>query len=234
MSATLDRTTGSQAHEARRTSPALAAALVTMPAVLVAVLVCLPAGADARVLDKHTADAALTAAAAHPLGSWLGLLLVSVLYLLLVPVVFPLVRAVTGRGRRLVVIGYALTVLGSIGLAIENAAVAVALRAAIDPHVAHDAAVSFTIALQREHGPFTPLLWAGLGMFLGPIFLVAAAIRSDAVHWWQGIAVALLVLGMPLSQPGISGIAYLAVVVGGVVVLAALGIGQSRSEGGVR
>jgi hypothetical protein len=209
----------------------LSAALLALPALLVGVLICLPAEADARVLDEKSANSALSAATAHPLGSWLGLLLVSVLYLLLIPVLLPFLHAITGRGRVLAILGYGLCSVGAIGLAMENAAVAVALRAAIDPQVAHDTAVSFTIALQREQGPFTPLLWAGLGMFAGPLLLVAAAVRSTSLHWWQGVLAAILVVGMPLSQPGVSGLVYLGVTVAAVAMLAALHARERADRG---
>lgn len=207
----------------------IGAALVALPAVIVSLLLVLPADADVFVTDEASAEKVLAAVAAHPLGSWLGLLLVSVVYLLMVPALLPLVAAARGRGRALVRSGYVLVVVGAVALAMENAVVAVTLRAADSPEVPHDAAVAFLITLQQDHGPLSPLLWAAAGTFLGPLLLVPGSIFGRNVAWWQGLLAAGMVAGMPLSRPGLTGLAYLAVVLAAV----ASAIGLLRTDRGM-
>lgn len=210
------------------------AALLGLPILVGVVLAVLPPDADLRVVDESSAETVLAAAAAAPLASWIGLLLAATIYVVAVAAVLPLVRATSGRGGRLVRFGYALSVLGALGLAMANAVVGVSLRACIDHTVTHAAAVSFQVSLQQDQGPLLPLFLLGLGTFVGPLVMLVGAIWSPSVTWWQGLIGAALVVGVPVTPPGLAGLPYLAVTLVGAWTLTRLiGDGARRRRGPV-
>jgi hypothetical protein len=189
------------------------ASLIAVPVLLIVLLVSFPPAVDSDVTDVASAESALDATLSHPLGTWFGFLVVAAIYLLLASALTPLVRRTIGRGALLVRIGHTLVVIGAIGLAIENAVVGIVLRTVTTGGVDHDAAVSVLLSLLREGGPASPLLWLALGLFIGPVFLVIGAIRSETTPWWHGLLAAAAVIGMIVTRPGVSGIGYLAVMV---------------------
>lgn len=209
-------------HDLSRTAPSLpgrwttgreVGSLLAVPVLLIVLLVSFPPAVDSDVTDVASAESALDATLRHPLGTWFGFLVVAAIYLLLASALTPLVRTTRGRGALLVRVGHALVTLGAVGLAVENAIVGIVLRAVTTGGVDHDAAVSVLLSLLRDGGPASPLLWLGLGMLVGPVFLLIGAIRSETTPWWHGLLAGAAVIGMIVTRPGVSGTIYLVVVV---------------------
>jgi hypothetical protein len=183
-----------------------AASLVALAPLTALALLLLPADADIRVTDTASARSALDAAASHRLGSWIGLLVVAVLYLLLIPGLMRVVRLVPGRGRAWVRAGQVLVSVGACALAIENAIVGISLRAATTAGLDRGAMVDYTVALQREHGPLAPLLWFALAMFVGAVALAIGIMLSTTLPWWYGLLVLVALFGLIAAAPGLTGV----------------------------
>jgi hypothetical protein len=183
----------------------VAASLVALPVVTLAVLLLVPADADARVTDADSARSALAAATGHRLGAWIGLLLAATLYVLLIPALTAVLHAVPGRGRALVRTGHVLISVGAVALAMDNAIVAVSLRAATSPGLDADAMAAYTVALQKDHGPLAPILWCALPFFLGVVALVLGMLRAPALRWWHAALVAAATVGLVAAAPDVTG-----------------------------
>jgi hypothetical protein len=198
---------------ARWTAGREVASLIAVPVLLIVLLVSFPPAVDSDVTGVASAERALDATLRHPLGTWFGFLVVAAIYLLLASALTALVRTNRGRGALLVRVGHTVVVIGAVGLAIQNAVVGIVLRTVTTGDVDHDAAVSVLLSLLREGGPASPLLWLALGMFVGPVFLLIGAIRSETTPWWHGLLAGAAVIGMIVTRPGVSGIVYLIVIV---------------------
>ncbi|RNL80901.1 hypothetical protein [Nocardioides marmorisolisilvae] len=211
--------------------PGAAAALVALPLTVVVVLLILPSEADARVTDAQSARTVIAAAHAHPIGSWLGLLLAGVAYLIAAAALRPMAVAASGRFAPVVRIGYGLVLVGAVGLAMANAAVGVSLRAAVDPDVPKAASVATQIALQHDQGPLLPLFLAGLGCFLGSLLLIVGSAICRSLTWWQGLLAGAVAIGLPLAEPGLSGMLLVVVALAAAVALMPLTrLGGSAAE----
>lgn len=183
----------------------IAASLVALPVVTAAVLLLVPTAADERVTDSDGARSALSAASEHRLGSWIGLLLAGAPYALLIPALTAVLHATPGRGRGLVRTGHVMVGIGALALAVDNAIVAVSLRAATTPGLDHDAMVSYTVALQKEQGPLAPILWCALPLFLGVVLLAIGMLRAPALRWWHAVLVAAATVGLVAAAPDVTG-----------------------------
>lgn len=215
---------------ARWTTGREVASLLAAPGLLVLVLAAFPPAVDAGVTDVASAESAIEATLRHPLGTWFGFLVVAAIYLLVASGLTPLVRTTIGRGSLLVRIGHALVVVGAVGLTIQNAVVGIVLRTVTTGGVDRDAAVSVLMSLLRDGGPTSPLLWLGLCLFIGPVFLLVGAIRSETAPWWHGVLAGIAVIGMIGSRPGVTGIAYLAVLIALAAVLIPVSMSQPNQD----